>query len=135
MEDQTEVRREVTLPLSREEAWEAITDPAELETWLAEEAELDAEPGGEVAVRFDDGAEREGVVEEVEPGERLALRWWDVDEPWGPSRVELTLVDAPQGTRLIVVETSLVAGLPVPAPAAWAPRLQALASASLLCLA
>ena len=106
MDEQTAVRREVTLPLSRDEAWEAISEPAELERWLAEEAELDPEPGGDVAVRFHDGAEREGVVEEAEPGERLALRWWDVGEPWDASRVELTLDDAPGGTRLIVVENA-----------------------------
>jgi uncharacterized protein YndB with AHSA1/START domain len=134
MDETTEVRREVTLPLTREEAWEAISDPAELERWLAEEAELEPEVGGEVAIRFEDGSEREGVVEEAEPGERLALRWWDVGEPWDASRVELTLDDAPGGTRLIVVERSLV-GLPLRSTAAWGPRLQALASASLLCLA
>ena len=134
MEEQTEVRREVTLPLTREEAWEAISDPAELERWLAEEAELDPEPGGDVAVRFDDGSEREGVVEEAEPGERLALRWWHVGEPWDASRVEFILDDAPEGTRLIVVETSLV-GLPVRSALSWGPKLQALASASMFCLA
>ena len=134
MDETTEVRREVTLPLTREEAWEAISDPAELERWLAEEAELEAEPGGDVAVRFDDGSEREGVVEEAEPGERLALRWWDVGEPWDTSRVEFTLGDAPEGTRLIVVETSLV-GLPLRSALSWGPKLQALASASMLCLA
>ena len=119
----------MTLPLTREEAWEAISDPAELERWLAEEAELEAEPGGDVAVRFDDGSEREGVVEEAEPGERLALRWWDVGDPWDASRVEFILDDAPEGTRLIVVETSLV-GLPLRSTLAWGPKLQALASAS-----
>ena len=135
MDEQTAVRREVTLPLSRDEAWEAISEPAELERWLAEEAELDPEPGGDVAVRFHDGAEREGYVEEAEPGERLALRWWDVDDPGVESRVVFTLADAPGGTRLVVVETPLIAGVPLPSPQAWGPRLQALAAASALCLA
>ena len=53
------VRREVVLPLPRERAWELLTDEAALREWLAEDAELEAEPGG--AVRADD---REGVVED-----------------------------------------------------------------------
>jgi uncharacterized protein YndB with AHSA1/START domain len=135
MDEQTAVHREVTLPLSRDEAWEAISEPAELERWLAEEAELEPEPGGDVAFRFADGAEREGYVEEAEPGERLALRWWDVDDPGSESRVVFTLADAPGGTRLVVEEMPLVAGVPLPALRAWGPRLQALAAASMLCLA
>src|SRR3712207_2525484 len=89
------VRREVVLPVPRERAWELLTDPGELREWLADDAELDPEPGGEV--RADD---REGVVEDVEPGRRLAFRWHDGD---APSRVVWTLDDAPGGTRVTVV--------------------------------
>ena len=69
------IEREVLLPVEPEEAWEAITEPAELEAWFADEVEeLDLRPGGRAAFRWEDG-EREAVVEEVDPGRRLAFRW------------------------------------------------------------
>ncbi len=62
------IEREVLLPVEPEEAWEAITAPAELEAWFADEVEeLDLRPGGRAAFRWEDGA-REAVVEEVDPG-------------------------------------------------------------------
>ena len=114
------VRREVVLPVPRDRAWELLTDEDALREWLAEDAELDAEPGG--AVRADD---REGVVEDVEPGRRLAFRWDDGDDA---SRVVWTLDDVPGGTRVTVLERRLVPDF-VP----WAPRLDALARAAMLC--
>ena len=82
----TTVRREIVLPVDPDRAWELITDPDELEGWLAEEVELDPEEGGEVRVEWEDGDSREGVVEEVEEGRRLAFVWGEE-----PSRVEWTL--------------------------------------------
>jgi uncharacterized protein YndB with AHSA1/START domain len=114
------VHREVVLPVEPERAWELITDPAELEGWLADEVELEPEEGGEVHVRFEDGEERWGKVEEVEPERRLVFSWAD-------SRVEWTLAPAVGGTRLIVVERSLA---PVVAP-----RMAALQAQASLCLA
>ena len=39
--------KEVLLPVERDEAWAAVTDPGALEAWLAEEVELDLREGGE----------------------------------------------------------------------------------------
>ena len=60
---------------------EALTDPEQLTEWLAEDAELDLRPGGDLAVRVD-GEERGGFIEEVEAPRRLVF-WWgpDGDEP------------------------------------------------------
>src|SRR5919205_67377 len=94
--------REITLPVSPEEAWEAITEPEHLEAWFAEEVEtLDPVPGGEVAVRFQDEGTRRAVVEEVEEGRRFAFRWSDQ----GETRVEFTIEEVAEGTRLIVIES------------------------------
>jgi uncharacterized protein YndB with AHSA1/START domain len=116
------VRREVTLPVEPERAWELITDPGELEGWLADDVELDPEEGGEVRVEWEDGERREGVVEEVEEGRRLVFVWGEE-----PSRVEWTLDPVPDGTRFVVTERSLA---PVVAP-----RMAALAAHASLCLA
>jgi uncharacterized protein YndB with AHSA1/START domain len=122
------IEREVLLPVEPDEAWEAITDPAELEAWFADEVEeLDLRPGGRAAFRWEDG-EREAVVEEVDPGRRLAFRWDHGEaapEEAGPgTRVELVLVPVPDGTRLIVTESGFDAAALLRAPA-WLPRLEA----------
>jgi uncharacterized protein YndB with AHSA1/START domain len=114
------VNREVVLPVPRERAWELVTEPAELETWLAEEVEFEAAEGAPVRTE-EDGEVREGVVEEVADEERIVFLW-------GGSRVEWRLEDHPGGTRFVVTEHRLTSDAAV-----WGPRLQALASASALC--
>jgi uncharacterized protein YndB with AHSA1/START domain len=99
------VRREIDLPASREEVWEALTDEALLEQWLACEVQLDAREGGEALVR-DEHGERRGVVESVEDGQRLVLTWWRAQEP--PTRVELRLLEVATGTRVVVTEAGPV---------------------------
>jgi uncharacterized protein YndB with AHSA1/START domain len=97
------VTRDVVLDAPPEQVWEALTDEAALSEWLAPEVELDAQPGGEVVCRFEDGEERRGEVELVEEAERLAFHWWREDR--GPSRVEFVLDAVADGTRLTVTET------------------------------
>ena len=119
------VRREVVLPVPREEAWALLTSGDAIREWLADDAVLEPEVGGEVRA---DG--RRGVVEEVDEGRRLIFRWDDgIDE----ARVEWTLsededVDA-VATRVVVVERRLEPVFAV----AWGPKLSALARASALC--
>ena len=115
------VNREIVLPVDRERAWELITEPAELEEWLAEEVEFSPEEDAEVRVAWDDGDSREGVVEEVADGERIVFTW-------GDSRVEWILEDHPAGTRFLVTEHRYAADALV-----WGPRLMALSAASMLC--
>jgi len=112
-----EVEREIVLDASPEEVWEALTDAERLEEWFANDVEFDLERGG--VFRWDDGEVRHAVVEEVDSGRRLAIRWWD---PAGPeqSDVTFTLVAVPNGTRLVVTET---------ASCDWAWALQAYAHA------
>jgi uncharacterized protein YndB with AHSA1/START domain len=101
------IERELDLPASPETVWQALTDPAWLQEWLADEAELELRPGG--GARFRIGEEtRAGWVEEVTPPSqgsagRLAF-WWEADgEP--ASRVALELAETDDGTRLRVVES------------------------------
>jgi uncharacterized protein YndB with AHSA1/START domain len=94
------IRKEIVLPATRDEVWEALTDPRELERWFANDVDLDLRPGGEATFRWSNGESRHATVTEVEPGERLAFEWD------GEGEVEFTRDDDPQGTRLTVVETS-----------------------------
>ena len=101
MEDR--VQREIWVKASAAEVWEAVTEDG----WLAEEARLELWPGGEAWFRCEEG-ERTGWVEEVlEPGgfgrEGRLTFWWAVDdEP--ASRVELTIFEDGERTRVRVVE-------------------------------
>ena len=107
------VTREIVLPVPRERAWELFTEPAELREWLADDVEFEAEEGA--PLHADD---RDGVVEEVEPEERIVFLW-------GDSRVEWELEDDPGGTRFRVTETR--------EEVSWGPRLTALAATAALC--
>ena len=67
--------RSVDLDAAPAEVWDALTEEALLGEWLADEVELEAEPGGEIVCRYADGEERRGEVELVEEAERLAWSW------------------------------------------------------------
>jgi uncharacterized protein YndB with AHSA1/START domain len=99
------VTRSVDLDAAPAAVWDALTEAALLTEWLADEVEIEPEPGGEIVCRYADGSERRGEVELVEEAERLSWSWWrEGDE--GPSRVELVLDAVAAGTRLTVIETA-----------------------------
>ena len=106
------IERELVLPASPEEVWDAVTGDG----WLADQVELELAPGGDATFRSSD-VDKSGWVEEASAPSRLAF-WWAVDgEP--ASRVELTLVPEEETTRLRVVETRPLelldlVGLPLP---------------------
>ena len=103
--DGERVSRSVELDAAPAEVWDALTEEALLAEWLADEVEIEAEPGGEIVCRYADGEERRGEVELVEEAERLAWSWWREDGE-GSSRVELVLDAVADGTRLTVIETA-----------------------------
>ena len=116
------VNREVVLPVPRERAWELVTEPEELETWLADDVEFEPHEGA--PLRTEDGEDvREGVVEHVEHQERIVFTW-------GESIVEWVLEDHPAGTRFVVTEHRFAAD-----GAVWGPTMSALASVAALCRA
>ena len=92
------IERELVVEASPEEVWEAVTRDG----WLADQVELDLQPGGDAQFRSHDST-KSGWIEEVRAPARLTF-WWAVDgEP--ATRVELTLVPESEMTRLHVVET------------------------------
>jgi uncharacterized protein YndB with AHSA1/START domain len=120
------VERETVLEASPSEVWEALTDERLLGEWLAQDAELEPEPGGRASFRFADGEEREGTVLEVEEERSLAFSWARPGEP--ESVVEFALEPAVGGTRLVVVERGPALTAAVARPQ-WALRLDAFAAA------
>jgi uncharacterized protein YndB with AHSA1/START domain len=98
------VEREIELDLTPEELWAAVCDPS---SWLADEGSLEIAPGAEGRL-VDDGIARRTVVEEVEVGRRVVLRWWDErGDRSDESRVELAVVPRQGSTVLTVRETRL----------------------------
>jgi uncharacterized protein YndB with AHSA1/START domain len=94
------IRREIVLPATRDEVWDALTEPERLSDWFANDVEVDLRPGGGASFRWSNGEERRATVTEVDPERRLAFEWADEGE------VEFTLEDDVDGTRLTVVETT-----------------------------
>lgn len=108
MEDDEAVRDEVTRETEVEaapaEVWRSLTEPERLAGWLAQDAELELVPGGDLSLRTREGERRTGWVEEVEEPSRLAF-WWSVDDGEA-SRVELDLEETDAGgTRVRVTES------------------------------
>src|SRR5262249_37370634 len=102
---QPTVERSVDLDVSPDALWKAISDADELATWFAPEAELDPTPGGRGRFVDDEGVARRAVVEDVDPGHRLVLRWWpDADGPAAASVVTMVVTPSDAGARLVVTE-------------------------------
>jgi uncharacterized protein YndB with AHSA1/START domain len=95
-------RREIEIEATPEEVWEALATEEGREAWL------------------EDAPDREILVERAEEPHRLVWWWWSGDEP--ATRVDLLVVAAPAGARVVVVES--VPSFPLPAlQARFAPAL------------
>jgi uncharacterized protein YndB with AHSA1/START domain len=91
-----DTRREIEIEATPEEVWEALATEEGREEWL------------------EDAPEREILVETAEEPHRLVWWWWTEDAP--ATRVEVLVVAAPVGTRVVVVESE--PSFPLPALAA-----------------
>jgi uncharacterized protein YndB with AHSA1/START domain len=110
------VERSLDVDRSPSEVWRMIAEPAELATWLATDVELVVAPGGRGRLTDDDGAVRHAVVEGLEPGRRLVLRWWrEEDGPDEASVVTMAVSPRDGGARLVVTEQRLSLSPPTPA--------------------
>jgi uncharacterized protein YndB with AHSA1/START domain len=95
------LRREVEIEADPEDVWAALATEEGREDWL--------EPD----------PEREILVERADEPSRLVWWWWRGDEP--ATRVEVVVVAAPAGSRVVVTEsvpsmpTALAATFPLPA--------------------
>ena len=128
------VERELLVPGEPDEAWEAVADPERLGDWLGGEVEFDPVPGGDFHIGFDNGGEREGFVEELDPDEHRFAFWWRRPDDELATRVEISLEECERGTLVRVAETSPMAaldlvGIPLPGRGAQGPTALALAFA------
>ena len=84
--------------------WAALTDPAAIRAWMGEDSsvEFDLRPGGRYRLF---GGETSGIVQSVEPEQRLVYTWRQAEWPadWADSLVEWTLTAVEAGTHLHLV--------------------------------
>lgn len=105
------VERRIELPLPPEEVWPAVSEGRRISEWFGATSDLRPEPGSRATFRWPDDRERGAVVETVEPGRRLTLRWLPIERlpdgrtvVIGPGRIELALEPAGIGSVLTVTE-------------------------------
>jgi uncharacterized protein YndB with AHSA1/START domain len=94
--------------------YELLTEPAEFVKWMADEATLDARPGGIVRWTHANGDVCSGCYVELVPERRVVFTYgWErseVDIPPGSTTVEIDLTPtADGGTRLKLVHRGLTA--------------------------
>jgi len=77
--------REIEIEATPDEVWEALATEEGRDEWL------------------EDDPERTIHVERADPPHRLVWWWWSGDEP--ASRVEVLVVAAPAGARVVVTES------------------------------
>jgi len=102
------LERHIVIPASQREVWETLTDPITVSTWFGADVDWDLSPGGPARFLGDDGAVRDGRVDEVVPDQRLRFRWWpegQADEE--TSEVTYLLEPHEDGTDLTITERQL----------------------------
>jgi uncharacterized protein YndB with AHSA1/START domain len=99
------LERQIVIPASAEQLWDALTEPALLADWFGAEVQWDLRPGGRARFVGEDGTVRGGVVDDVRPGRHLRFRWWPEDgDDAGASQVSYDLEPEEDGTRLTITE-------------------------------
>ncbi|MEM9652014.1 MAG: SRPBCC domain-containing protein [Actinomycetota bacterium] len=97
---------DVDIAVDPAQVWDALVTEGGLGAWMGRGASLEPRPGGSLS--FPDpvgGRQRDGRVQTVVEGERLAFTWWTADRPTDRSSVTITLQPVDTGTRVTVVET------------------------------
>jgi uncharacterized protein YndB with AHSA1/START domain len=110
------IEQEILIDAPVDVVWRAVTEPEQISRWFSDEVDLEAKPGYEGALTFNDRAAKQSLtvhvtVQSVEPDRWFSYRWL---HPQGAAAgegnsllVEFTLTPEGDGTRLRVIETGL----------------------------
>jgi len=114
--DTDRIEKSILLKAPRSRVWRALTNAGEFGTWFRVALEGEFAPGARVQGRFTipdyEHVTMNATVERMEPERLFSFRWHPyavepgVDYSSEPTTlVEFRLEDAPEGTRLTVVES------------------------------
>ena len=95
--------RTIVIRATRNIVFSFFTDSARWAAWWGAGSTIDPRRGGRVLIRYPDGTEAVGEIEEMAPPDRLVFTYGYVSGqmiPPGGSRVTIQLVDHEDGTRL-----------------------------------
>jgi uncharacterized protein YndB with AHSA1/START domain len=109
------IEKEVTLPAPRSRVWRALTDHEQFGAWFGVKLATPFRPGAEVSGRISFKGNEFPMtiwIDRIEPETLFSFRWhpYAVDQSVDYSSepktlVTFTLSDAPDGTRLTILET------------------------------
>jgi uncharacterized protein YndB with AHSA1/START domain len=110
------IEKQVTLDAPRSRVWRALTDVSQFNTWFGVSLATPFKPGAEVKGKIDiknyDHVTMHIWIETMEPERVFSFRWHPyaveagVDYTAEPTTlVTFTLEDAPNGTKLTIVES------------------------------
>jgi uncharacterized protein YndB with AHSA1/START domain len=120
-------------PASAATLWRALTDPAMLSLWYADEAAVEARVGGRYFVVSRLFGKRDAHIERFDPGSRLQLLF-EPDAAWPPmsdsALLEDFIIDDRKGQRML-----RVMGSGIPTAEEWGPMLVRLRTAWALAFA
>src|SRR2546430_870040 len=94
--------RTIVIRAKRETVFRYFTDTARWAAWWGEGSTIDARPGGAVRIRYPDGTEAVGDVQEIAAPERIVFSYRYASGapiPAGGSRVTIHLDAHEAGTR------------------------------------
>jgi uncharacterized protein YndB with AHSA1/START domain len=120
-------------PASAAALWQALTDPAMLSLWYADEAAVEARVGGRYVVVSRLFGKRDAHIERFDPGSRLQLLF-EPNTAWPPmsdsALLEDFIIDDRKGQRML-----RVMGSGIPTTEEWGPTLVRLRTAWALAFA
>jgi uncharacterized protein YndB with AHSA1/START domain len=102
------LEKELFINATPQRVFQALTEPAELERWFVQKAEIDARPGGAIRFEWAPDAVEIGTILVLEPPHRLSYSW----EALEPSATTITfaLTAENEGTRLHLIHTGIGEG-------------------------
>jgi uncharacterized protein YndB with AHSA1/START domain len=98
------IERQITLPASPEQVWEALVDAEILADWFGGKVDWEMKPGSDFTVTEEDGSTRHGIVKTVTEGDALQFEWWPEDDVTEASEVTYTL-EPTEGDETVLTVT------------------------------
>jgi len=102
------LEKELFIKAPPERVFQALTEPAELERWFVQKAEVDLRPGGAIRFEWAPDAVEIGKILLFDPPHRLSYTWEALSPR--PTTITFALTAENEGTRLHLIHTGIGEG-------------------------